>query len=135
MLETYISQVKSCDVMLFFRQLIPGSLHALFEVDSTEHHFECLGFQCDLEFTVGEWARTAESAAFKTFCQNPNSGSVPVEEFDAVALAIEEDEYLSRERVFAQFVAHNDAESVEAFAQIARASGKADFDAVGQDHG
>ena len=72
---------------------------------------------------------------FEPFCQNPNSGSIPVEEFDSVALAVEENEYFSRERVFAQFVAHDDAEGVEAFPQVAGAGGQADFNAVGQDHG
>lgn len=106
---------------LFIWKFIPGALHALLEVDSTEEHFEGFGFQCDLGLTVGEGAWTAEAAAFKTFCQDPDAGSVPVEEFDAVALAIEEDEYFSRKRILAQFVAHYDAEGVEAFSQIAGA--------------
>ncbi len=74
---------------------------------------------------AGHWPRAYWSA-----WPNPLLGRL-----DAVALAIEEDEDFSRERVFAQFVADDDAEGVEAFAQVAGAGGQADLDAVGEDHG
>ena len=80
----------------------------------------------------GAW--TAEAAALETFRQNPNSGPIPVEEFHAVALAVEEDEYFARKRIFAQFVEHDNAEGVKALAQIAGTGGEADLDAVGEDH-
>ena len=39
------------------------------------------------------------------------------------ALVTEEDEYFSRERIFSQFVADDDAEGVETFTQVAGAGG------------
>jgi hypothetical protein len=65
----------------------------------------------------------------------PNSSSIPVEEFYPVAVAIEDDEYFARERLFEQFGADHEAEGVEALSQVAGTSGEVDFDAVGEDHG
>lgn len=121
--------------MLFIRQFIPGALHAVLEVDSAEQHFESFGFQREFELAVGEGTWAAEAALFEPFRQNPNASPIPVEEFDVVAVAIEEDEYFAREWIFAQFVAHHDAEGVEALSQVAGTSGEADFDAVSEDHG
>jgi hypothetical protein len=50
-------------------------------------------------------------------------------------MAVEEYEYFSRERIFAQFLAHEDAEGVEALAEVAGPGGETDLDAVGEDPG
>src|SRR5690606_27982599 len=52
----------------------------------------------------------------------------------SVAVAVEENEDLARQRVLAQLVAHHDAQGVEALAQVAGAGGQTDLHAVGEDH-
>ncbi len=130
-----------CDVFcrstrcLLVLALIPAALHAVFEIDAAEEHFEGFGFEVDFCFGLVVGTGTGEATSLKAFHQYPKSRAIPVEHFDAVGALVEEDEEFGGKWVFLELFFDDAAEGIEAFAEVAGLGGEADFDAVGEDHG
>jgi hypothetical protein len=114
--------------------LIPAALHSIFEINSTEKHFESFGFE--VKFGVGfvTGFGPGESALLQSFHQNPKASSVPIEELYAITFFVEEDEELGGKRVFLELFFDDTGKGIEALAKIAGLSGEADLHAVGEDH-
>ena len=77
---------------------------------------------------------TTEPALLKPLRHDPESGSIPIEQLDAVARFVDEDEDLSGEWVLFELLADDDTQAIKTLAQITRFRGKADANTVGEDH-
>ena len=92
------------------------------------------GFQSHFHAPGLQALRMREATSFKSFCANPKSASIEIEQLDPVAGAIDEDEYCPGDRILLELLAHEGTERIEALAQIAGRGRQTDFDAVREDH-
>jgi hypothetical protein len=89
-------------------------------------------FNLNLNSLSGKGGASGRIELFVAILQHLNAVSILYEELDAVALTLEEDEYFLRELFVAQFVPHDDAESVIALTHVIRSCGLAELDDVGR---
>ena len=76
-----------------------------------------------------------EAFALQTFLPQTEPGTLPVKDFDLVALFVDEHEQLSGKRIMRQLILDQDRQAVYALAKIHRATGEADdIEIVGWTH-
>ena len=95
-----------------------------FYINSFEHHSELRSRNLDARARPSEVK--LEGPAFETFVEEPESVAVPQEQLDAIACAVEEDEDITRERIFKKLLANDGAESVVGFSKVDRLSSQED---------
>src|SRR5437660_1314248 len=85
----------------------------------------------DLE-ALGRWRREAEAAAFQPLVPQRITITVPVEDLEAVAAAVAEDEEVAREGVLPDDRGREGRQRVESLAEVGRLDGQEDADGGGE---
>ena len=106
------------------------------QVDAVGEHGEGGGFEGEFFAAFFDVLRPAEGSSFQSFCDNPISSSIEVEDFDKGAFFIGEEEGCSAGRVDPELAAGELGETIEGFAHVARLKCDVDFEvAVEGEHG
>jgi hypothetical protein len=99
--------------------LVAGALAGRIEVDSREDKSELGGVGLDSDgLPVDAWE--LESACFEPLVPDDVAVAIPVEDFDAITPAVEEEEEMTRKGILAEVFADDGGERIEAFAQVDR---------------
>ena len=78
--------------MIFSLTLEPCPAHAVAQVDAIGEHGQRGGVEVELAVLGGGGLGPLERASLKAFCVYPEPGPIPVEEFEEVVRAVDEDE-------------------------------------------
>lgn len=76
--------------------------------------------------------RPGERALFQSFGHHPKARSIPIQNLDAGAPLVRENEESSRARIFAQAFGHHAVKPIETFAQIDRMQSHADLETASE---
>lgn len=102
-------------------------MEAVAQVDPVGEHGKGGGLKDESLTITFDILRPAEISAFKSFCHDPVSGSIEVEDFDEVASFIGEEEGSSAGGVDLDGVAGDLGEAIEALAHVTGLEGDVDL--------
>jgi hypothetical protein len=114
-----------------FRALIPWTKGGSAQIHAVDEKLQCLSVELDAALSRLAGGRPTESAFFQPFCREPQAGAIEVEDLDAVAAFVGEDEEGIAGGGGAELVGGELLETVEGFAHVAGIEGEEDFEGVG----
>ena len=110
------------------RALIPGLEGGSAKVYAIDEKLQGFGVELDTALAGFAGGGPAEAAFFKTFCSDPCAGAVEVEELDAVAALVGEDEEGVTGGGGLKLFGGEGVEAVEGFAHVAGIKREEDFE-------
>ena len=113
---------------MLFRAFIPGLESGSAEVDAVDEELQGFGRKLDASLAGFAGRGPTESAFFKTFCRDPETGAVEVEELDAVTTLVGEDEESVAGGGGLELVGGEGVEAVEGLAHVAGIQGEEDLE-------
>ena len=111
-----------------FRALIPRTKGGSAQIHAIDEELQRLGVELDAALSRLAGGRPAEAAFFQSFSCDPEARTVEIEELDAVAALVGEDEEGIAGGGGLELVGGEGVEAVEGLAHVTRIEGEEDFE-------